>query len=149
MALLDYHDAVIYLTDERLLQPGGWLNDRLINFSFRYFEFAKEFDKTILLMDPSVVSFLRIQCTDAEDYIDLARGIDLPSRKLILMPCNDSVDFESSSTHWSLVAYELDTGLAIHLDSHHDFNLNSARDLIGHLGNLVGWVLMNFLFFFI
>jgi hypothetical protein len=124
-----------------LTARGKWLNDRLINFFFRILEFSPRHDRSsldsseylpsdILLMDPSVVSFLRIQCQDEDDFASLSRGQRLLSRRLVLMPCSDSTDFESASTHWSLVIIDTQLQTASHMDSNRGMNHKSARHLV-------------------
>jgi Ulp1 family protease len=139
MSLLDYHDAVLYESDVVLLRPGGWLNDRVINFALRYYEHDCEpkISDKVLLMDPAVVSYLRIQCEDEDDYVSLARGNQLGSRRLIILPCSDSLDFETPSTHWSVVIYSVDADVAVHLDSCNNHNSLSALDLLESFAKLL------------
>ena len=139
MAILDYHDAVLYESDLALLRPGGWLNDRVINFALRYYEHEGEpkISENVLFMDPAVVSFLRIQCEDEDDYNSLARGSKLDHRRLIILPCSDSLDFETPSTHWSVVIYGVDADIAVHIDSHHGHNSSSAIDLLESVAKLM------------
>lgn len=136
--LVNYHDAVVYRSDASLTAPGKWLNDRIIYWYFKYLELgsiSKEiaggtFPTDILLMDPSVVSFMRIQCEDEDDFASLARGQRIASRRLVLMPCSDSTNFESASTHWSLVVVDLLLHTACHMDSSAGMNRKSARHLV-------------------
>jgi sentrin-specific protease 8 len=131
---LDHHDALVYAEDLRLLSPGQWVNDRIINFCFRYYEHTDPvLPKRILLVDPAVVSFLRIQCTSQSDYQELFAGLELGAREYLLLPCSDSTDFESVSTHWSLLVFHVPSRRAMHLDSSGKYNLKSAQHLVEKL----------------
>lgn len=134
---LDYHDALIYRSDLALLQPGQWLNDRVINFCYRYFEHEDPVvSKAILLVDPAVVSFLRIQCAEDAEYHDLYRSLELNDREYVLLPCSDSSSFDAMSTHWSLVVYHVSTSTASHIDSYHGYNTSSAERIAEKLQRL-------------
>lgn len=135
--LIDYHDALVYAPDLGLLRPGQWLNDRLINFCFRYFEFADPVPpNNILLLDPCVVSYLAIQCCDPSDFQDLYTSLKLREKEYLFLPCSDSMDFESSSTHWSLVVYHVPSNTAVHVDSYNGYNNRSARNLVTKITQL-------------
>lgn len=142
--LLDHHDALVYSTDLQLLAPGMWINDRIINFCFRYFEFTEPIiPSSILLMDPAVVSFLRIQCTSPEEFDELGLSLNLSEKSLMMLPCSDSMDFESSSTHWSLVVYDSASRVVFHIDSCHGCNKSSALQLVHKLECLFRYLMIN------
>mmetsp|Transcript_12698 Transcript_12698/g.20244 ORF Transcript_12698/g.20244 Transcript_12698/m.20244 type:complete len:271 (-) Transcript_12698:71-883(-) len=106
--MLNFHDAVLYDRDVQLFKGRSWLNDACINFYFRYLEYDvfghEGAHETVIFMDPAVVSFMMLQCTDDDDYDDLRRGLKLDQKSLIFVPVNDNTSFDSSSTHWSLLA---------------------------------------------
>jgi hypothetical protein len=72
---LNFHDAIVYETDLKLLVNPDWLNDSCINFIFRWFEHETFKGRTdLLFLDPCVVSCLMIQCDDDEEIAELAEG---------------------------------------------------------------------------
>ena len=137
--LFSYNDADIYDRDLALFNPHQWLNDSCINFCFRHIENdIKELDKdeTILLFDPSVTAFLRLQCEDPEDYKQLAEGIKLTQRKWLIIPITDQQSFEIASTHWSLLVINVIGGQMLHFDTAGSYNTSSANDTRLQIKNL-------------
>lgn len=94
-ALLNFHDAVLYTRDVKNFEVGNWLNDACIGFCLRHMEYV-EFPNSpfILFMDPSVVSLIKVQYMDEEDLAGISRGLQLQSRKLLIVPTNDNNSFE-------------------------------------------------------
>ena len=134
--LFSFHDVDVYPRDARLFQTGCWLNDTCINLCFKRMD--GEFSmKDILFMDPSIVSFLRIQVTDDEEYDELATGCELCSRKWLLLPINDCESFDSSSNHWSLLLCHVESGSLFHFDSNSNFNLRAANAIRGKISRLM------------
>ena len=109
-------DANIYSRDLILFRSKCWLNDSCINYCFRRLELMKT-PKSILLMDPSVVSFLVIQCSSDEDYDELFVGINISSLEWIFVPVNNADSFGTPSSHWSLLLLHVSTGKLFHFDS--------------------------------
>lgn len=109
-------DADIYESDLNLFRDKNWLNDSCINYCLRQLE-LKISDKNYLLMDPSVVSFLVIQCNEEEEYQEVAKGVEIATREWILVPVNNSYSFSTASTHWSLLLVQRQTGNLYHFDS--------------------------------
>lgn len=121
-----------------------WINDRIINFCFRFYEnTCPGLPHKVLLLDPAVVSFMRHQCSDVCDFSDMSMSLELEDRELILLPITDSMGFESSSSHWSLVVMHPRSRRAIHLDSCSGHNLRAARDTVLKLEKLYRYLLFN------
>ena len=117
-------DADIYRRDVELFQTGSWLNDACINYCFRRLELR--FPSFFLFMDPSIVSFLRLQCEECEDWEELANALVLPTRKWLLVPVNDNEAFDGVSSHWSLLLMYVPNGKLLHFDSNGCYNHNAA-----------------------
>lgn len=95
--VVNFHDAVIYGSDLRLVQSGKeWLNDACINFFFAVLRQSASIDH-IVFMDPSVVSFFMHQCTNDEDLADFKDGFQYPPTGKIVVPVNDNM---TSASHW-------------------------------------------------
>jgi Ulp1 family protease len=109
-------DADIYESDLDLFRGKSWLNDSCINYCLRQLELRIS-NRNILLMNPSVVSFLMIQCDEEDDYRELATGIEINTREWIFVPVNNSDSFFTVSTHWSLLLVQTKTGKSYHFDS--------------------------------
>lgn len=131
-------DADIYCRDLDLFLPQNWLNDSCINYCLRRFEIQLS-DQEILLMDPSVVSFLKIQCHDDEEYTELALGQQVAVRKWIFVPINNSESFANVSTHWSLLLLHTSSARLFHFDSCGNSNKSAAESTSFKLLKLLGW----------
>jgi Ulp1 family protease len=137
---LNYHDAVVYKRDVINFQDGNWLNDSCINFCFRWFEFSECVDKRfVLFMDPSVMSYIKLQHIDEDDISGLRKGLRLHERDYLLVPCNDNASFQSASTHWSLLLIKTATGEAHHFDSSNQTNTTAARKTYHRIKILFDW----------
>lgn len=91
----------------------------------------------VMLVDPSVVSFIRIQAEDDEDFDGVARGTNVRKYTWLLLPVNDSISFESASTHWSILICHVPTFTLFHADSCGSSNLESVHHLIPQLQRLL------------
>jgi hypothetical protein len=120
-----------------LFEEGQWLNDACINYCFRRIEMGDQ-QSTILLMDPAVVSFLKIQVTDDEERAELAAGLGLQCREWVLAPVNDCDSFSSACSHWSLLLCHVSTGRMVHFDSNGRYNQEAARKTALHVSKLMG-----------
>ena len=90
--IINYHDAVIYGSDLKLLKNRTeWLNDSCIHFFFVLLQQRqreqererkqKETASSFLFMDPSVVSYWMHQCTDQDDIEDFVNNTNFPKPK--------------------------------------------------------------------
>lgn len=122
-----------------LFQPGNWLNDACINYSFRRLE-SKILDPSILLLDPAVVSFLRIQCVDDDEYAELADGTGILRKTWVFIPINDCDSFSHASSHWSLLLLHVSTGKIYHFDSSGRQNQKAAESTSIKIYKLLGKV---------
>lgn len=114
---LNFEDAVLYESDIRLFSPPGWLNDACLNFGLRWIESQVD-DDSILLMDPAVYSFMMLQCIEDDEIKELRTSLRLAEKRSVLIPVNDASDFGSHrGSHWSLISYFRDEGVAEHYDS--------------------------------
>lgn len=136
--LFSYNDVDVYERDAKLFEEGNWINDTCINFEYKLFE-SKFNKKDILLMDPSVVSFLRIQVGSPDELQDLRNGLNIEEKDWIFMPISDSDSFSINSTHWSLIFCNKETGLMFHFDSNGNYNYNSAMKSAERLYHLIDW----------
>lgn len=113
--LFSYKDADVYDRDRDLFLSNNWLNDSCINYCFRRQDDLISLN--ILLLDPSVASFLRFQCTDDEDFLDLCHGLSMDSREWVFIPITDNQSIETSSTHWSIILCHCRSKKLWHYDS--------------------------------
>jgi Ulp1 family protease len=122
-----------------LFQPGNWLNDACINYCLRRLE-EKILDPSILFLDPAVVSFLRIQCVDDDEYAELAVGTDILQKTWVFIPLNDSDSFSHTSSHWSLLLLHVSSGKLYHFDSSGRHNQRAAESTCAKIYKLLGRV---------
>jgi hypothetical protein len=132
--LVSYQDVNIYDRDARLFNDGEWLNDTCISFCFRCLE--QEL-KAFKLVDPSIVSFLRLQVEDEDEFEELAQGLKVTKYEWLVLPINDNSSFSSASTHWSLMLCHISSGSVFALDSCNGYNNGSARSLLPKLSRLL------------
>lgn len=164
--ILNYHDAVIYGSDLRLLTSStAWLNDACVHFQMTRLSRKRSAEKqeqhffdqssvacgegrTVLFMDPAVVSFLMHQCTDEEDMADLNSGLSLHSRSKIFVPVNDNNAASASAfqtpgggSHWSLLVVQLGhsgcSRMYFHFDSARGHNERAARAVADKIGQVL------------
>ena len=102
--LICYENVDIYERDLFLFNSGYWLNDSCINYWFRKLD-KKFANSAVVLLDPTVVSFLVIQATDEEELEELASSLQLISKEWIVIPCTNSESFSHPSSHWSLLLF--------------------------------------------
>jgi glutaredoxin len=137
--LLSYHDACLYEADLQRFTDDQWLNDNCINLFFAYVRYhallvrrevpaagALRADQC-LFVDPSVVACLVIQCDEDDEIQELGEGLNLVCKELIFIPVNDSTNFDTSSSHWSLMVYRKSDNSFSHYDSVASSNLVSAN----------------------
>lgn len=149
--ILNYHDAVVYGSDLRIVQSdNAWLNDACIHFYMNILQYSandehahQQLKTCHRFVDPSVMSFFMHQCTDEDDMEDFKKGFDLPIDGKLFIPVNDNMKLGAnwitpkSGTHWSLLAIALEKGIAVstwHFDSiRSSGNINAAGDILNKL----------------
>ena len=115
-----FKDALIYESDLELIEDtSGWLNDNCINFASWLILHGGIENKYVKILDPSVVSFLKLQCTDDDEFEELAIGLNITSEQVIFIPINNcnSLSNNATGTHWSLLVLLITQMIGIHLDS--------------------------------
>lgn len=150
--LFSYRDVDIYQRDAVLFNEGEWLNDSCLSYAFKRIEdkisaaTSSEVLKSILLVDPSVVSFLQLQCGDDEEFEDLRISLESDSKTWILFPVSDNQGFDSSSSHWSTLLCHRPTSSLLHYDSLGGRNLDSAQRLASKISRLLSWYVVSLVY---
>lgn len=134
MLLFSYRDVDFYHRDLLLFEEGAWLNDTAIHFCFQ----TLVSDKRVKLVDPAVVSFLRLQVEEEQEFAELRAGLELHRYDWLFLPINDNTNFHGGCSHWSLLACHLVTGTTVSMDSNSQYNFHAASSLLGKLGRLIG-----------
>jgi sulfur relay (sulfurtransferase) complex TusBCD TusD component (DsrE family) len=109
--VLNYNDAVIYGKDLGLLAHNtAWLNDACIHYQLTRLQQTHDpAAKSILFLDPAVVSFLMHQVEDDDEMRDFTAGYHhFEVTKRIFVPINDNMGSQHWQTpglgsHWSLL----------------------------------------------
>ena len=130
------------VTEERFTVPVERLglhefsSDHLLNVSSTG---EKLLDETVLLLDPSIVSFFMLQCNDEEDFTDLEKNIQTRKRDLIFIPITNRNSINDTSTHWSLlVLLRYESGYKFfHYDSHGAYNRSASIEVAQKFLNLL------------
>lgn len=136
--LFSYKDIPVYSYDAELLGDRQWLNDTCISIAYRVFEEQYETEKnSVLLMDPTSISCLRLQIEDDDEYEGMATSLKVADYKWIVMPINDNQSFDSASSHWSVLLCHQPTFSFFYLDSHNKYNLSSAKSILPKISRLL------------
>lgn len=136
MLLLTFDDVDIYERDLNNFQDGCWLNDSCINYCFRKFD-RKYSNHKLVLMDPTVVSFLLIQASDEEDLEELYVNLQIDKRTWLLAPLTNRETFSEASTHWSLLLCHICSGKFFHFDSSGSYNETSSIRVANKIAQLI------------
>lgn len=155
--VINFHDAVLYQSDLKLLQDGNWLNDSCINYGITRLAVQGQSSLfNLQYIDPSVVSFFMHQLTPGEDddeMIVLYNNWNIASSEksktptILFVPINDNnaIGFGSGSqnlydgNHWSLLVTIINNGLltSFHLDSSSNYNGIASSQVHKRLGYIV------------
>lgn len=161
MSLVTFYDADLDVSDIELFK-SNWLNDRCIHFAANLLQYTgdKSFnidvatlseeplssssvttDVVLKFIDPSIVSFMKLQCEDEDEFRDLAVGLGLTNiyanseanlpEIVYCFPINDSNTLlnPNQGSHWSLAVCHINKRVVYHLDS-----CKSAGSRCGRLG---------------
>lgn len=143
--LVNYHDALIYRRDLRVLEnPTAWLNSDCIHFQLLWLQNSTNLND-VLLMDPSVTSFLVHQCTEEDEMEEFrASHENFHGKHWIYLPINDAMFTEnaewwnSHGTHWSLLRIRIPNGgnsscIAEHYNSMEGTNQAAAQSVFAKM----------------
>ncbi|GAB4836986.1 hypothetical protein Ancab_001900 [Ancistrocladus abbreviatus] len=137
--VLNYKGIIIRRSDTEILRCSCYLNDRLIEFYFRYLSSICG-TEDILLVSPSV-SFCLANATDLGSLKELVEPLSFEERKLVFFAVNDNndVSVDEDEAHWSLLVYYRTMHTFVHHDSLGGINNWHARRLYeavkGFMGN--------------
>eukprot|EP00906_Rhabdomonas_costata_P007142 RCo010287 len=136
-----YDEVTVYSEDRELLQPGQWLNDNILSLYFAYLA-HEVFPYPAVLFVPPPVSFMLSMIEDPTDgsmLEELARGLELRSRELVLVAINDNTDVSRSrgGSHWALLVYVQKAQQWKYFDSLGASNMAAAQRMAVRLGVLV------------
>jgi hypothetical protein len=134
---LTYEDVDLYDNDIELFTDRCWLNDACINFCLKRIE-KEEGNHAILLMDAAVVSCLRFQIDDEDEMNELRKSLKISERNILLVPVSDCRELGGSSSHWSMLAYDVLSGESIHMDSSKPHNKDATKSTAHKLAELTG-----------
>ncbi|XP_076813512.1 sentrin-specific protease 8-like [Clavelina lepadiformis] len=115
--IVNYHDSLLRKSDVRLLEPGNWINDKIIGFMFQYFEFElfQNCSDSVKFFDPDLVQLLKL--SSDQDAGSILQSLQLHQRFLFL-PVNDNGALMTpGGQHWSLLFYDKTSMTFEHYDS--------------------------------
>eukprot|EP00112_Aurelia_sp_Birch-Aquarium-sp1_P009493 Seg2080.4 transcript_id=Seg2080.4/GoldUCD/mRNA.D3Y31 product="Sentrin-specific protease 8" protein_id=Seg2080.4/GoldUCD/D3Y31 len=137
--VLSYGDCLLRESDLRLLDKGGWINDKIIGFAFEYFstEKFKLISKDICFIAPEVSQFLKLtQGNNKEELEIFLEPLKLAEKRFIIVPVNDSTSVDSpGGSHWSTLVFSKEHGKLVHLDSFGGYNSKHAIALQMKIGS--------------
>lgn len=131
--LFTYKDVNVYTRQVEYIQPRQWLDDVCINLTFRFFEdYLPDSEKFIYMVDPAVVSFIKLQIDEKEEFEELWTSQNLADYEWIFFPLSDSATLESmnTGTHWSLLVFHNPSFSFYHFDSADAYNQPACTTFI-------------------
>ena len=105
--VLSYYDAIVTVKDVQSLRHRNWLTDNIINFFVEYTDRTRlknddtkiKMAHSVALIGPSVVQMLKFFSPADFGALDC---LDLPSKKLIILPVNNAQVNEMGNENCSL-----------------------------------------------
>eukprot|EP00981_Chlorochromonas_danica_P004476 scaffold902_cov254-Ochromonas_danica.AAC.22 len=105
--LFSFQDVDMYDRDAELFEEGEWLNDTCIHFGLQCLQEqqyqqhcsgdkiggVQKREGSVKLIDPAIVSFLRLQVEEEDEYEELSHGLALPQYDWLVLPINDNTAF--------------------------------------------------------
>lgn len=131
--ILSYYDCLLHESDRKLLNPGQWLNDNLIEFAFEYFSHSlfEELSEKVLFVPPATTQFLKMAPQEASVVLD---PLDFTNKSFAFFAVNDNESNAAGGSHWSLLFYSSLERTAFHIDSWSASNQRHASQLTKTLG---------------
>lgn len=135
-SLFTFKDVDVSSRQAGFLQPRQWLDDVCINLSFRLFEDnLPNSERFIYMVDPSVVSFIKLQIDEEEEFDELWTSQSFGEYEWIFFPLSDSATLEriNTGTHWSLLVFHVPTFSFFHFDSAGTYNQPACSSYVEKL----------------
>eukprot|EP01122_Echinamoeba_exundans_P008967 TRINITY_DN3063_c0_g1_i1.p1 TRINITY_DN3063_c0_g1~~TRINITY_DN3063_c0_g1_i1.p1 ORF type:complete len:242 (+),score=43.76 TRINITY_DN3063_c0_g1_i1:40-765(+) len=121
-AIVTYVDTTIFQSDLDVLDPGCWLNDKIIGFYFDFLTTEKIKSNKILFMNPSTMILLAF-IEDPQELAEALSDLQLSKRDLVFIPINNNSDVtQAGGSHWSLLVFERHHNTFYYIDSAHEMN---------------------------
>ena len=137
MSYYSIGDVQLRDSDLELIEStSGWLNDNCIYFSSVLLLGKNTNVTNVKIIDPSVVSFMKLQCQDDDEFEELAIGLDISKEQFVFVPINNcnTLSNNNTGTHWSLLILCLPHMVGYHLDSLSRLsNKNKLKDNAQHV----------------
>lgn len=125
--VLSYNDSLLHESDVQLLESNNWLNDRIIGFTYEYFEQDVYKTDKIAFVNPSTVQFLKLCASLEEAKMCFLEPLGLDQKELIFFPINNNRDVNTQGgSHWSLLIFNKSILTFTHLDSCMESNSREA-----------------------
>eukprot|EP01128_Nolandella_sp_AFSM9_P013040 TRINITY_DN9920_c0_g1_i1.p1 TRINITY_DN9920_c0_g1~~TRINITY_DN9920_c0_g1_i1.p1 ORF type:complete len:225 (+),score=46.43 TRINITY_DN9920_c0_g1_i1:225-899(+) len=132
-ALLTYCNETLYASDLSLLEPGKWLNDKLISFYCEYLENTLSESAThhqrLVFINPDAVMMIKFLA--GEDLKESLSPLNVAGADVVFFPINDSEDHSAvGGTHWSLLVWIRARQEFLLLDSHKGMNERASLAVV-------------------
>ncbi|GAB1604725.1 sentrin-specific protease 8-like [Argonauta hians] len=128
--VLDYHNSLLRLSDYELLDPPNWINDKIIEFCFEYFEREKYryCADLIAFISPSVIQAIKFY--PQQEMGIFLDPLNLSTKDFVFMAINDNMAaYQYGGSHWSLLMYNGHKNEFCHYDSMSSSNMSIAEEL--------------------
>ena len=104
--VLSYEDVLLRESDLELLDPGNWLNDRIISFWFLYLQNQLIPTGSYCCICPEMSQFIKSAQQSHDTVNDLKRILNddyYASKDVFFVPINDCDISSYGGNHWSLL----------------------------------------------
>ena len=122
-------------SDEALCLLGQeWLSDTVIEFYLEYLRCVKfkDYYDQIEIIGPCVAQLLK-NIDNKEDIVNELEPLNLPGRKIVLIPVNNADADNSEGTHWSFMFYLPGSQSFHHIDTLDPLNSDAAHEIAGQM----------------
>ena len=132
-------DISLRVEDTYCLDGPDWLHDNLIEFYLEYLRHEKyrEHKDKIEIIGPPVTQCIKL--AGSPDVVsEMIDPLNLATKRVVLIPVNNSAQENAEGTHWSLLAMVPPSQVFVHIDSL-DMNKDHAEQIAKVLSKHFGF----------
>jgi sentrin-specific protease 8 len=133
--LVNWRDCLIRESDARLLEPGEWINDALIDFLIQYHAFKCGLDDVVVI-DCAAVQLIKM--TPDIDILKSSFASMFTTSTFIIVPLNNNDSVSAGGSHWSLLVFSKLSREFVHFDTMSPQNAGVAKQMATKISKIMG-----------